>query len=97
MQITNKLIFAVAVVVGIVHQSQSDGGSAFSVHCAIFSLLPATWWMSRWRRSGYGQRRRGGQRVSWWPATTWVEEKRVCVWRREEGREEESQSQSQSL
>jgi len=53
-------------------------------------LFSAMWWMSRWRRSGYSQRWRGGQRVSWWPAATWVDEKRVCVWRREEIREEES-------
>jgi len=40
------------VAIGIVRQSQSDGGSAvFAVVVdVVFSKLPATWWMSRWRR-----------------------------------------------
>jgi len=37
MKMTNKPVFAVVVAVGIVRQSQSDGGSAFFVHFAMFS------------------------------------------------------------
>ena len=67
----------------------SNGGSTFFVHDAIFSLLAATWWMSRWRRRRYGQWRRGGQHLSWWRvANGWRRSESVCVWRRDDNQEE---------
>ncbi|QCE03621.1 hypothetical protein DEO72_LG8g1646 [Vigna unguiculata] len=73
---TNKLVFAVVVAVGIVRQSQSDGGSAFFDY-AVFSRCC----QRRGGCHGGGETRRREWaaalclRVSWWPTATWVEEK----------------------